>query len=161
VKEIKLHSGHITVVDDEDYDWLTQNFSFHLGGGGYVRTCKLINGLKTSIALHNIIIGHYQEIPKDKEVDHIDHNPLNNCKSNLNVVTHRENCQNRARKRNPICPKCKERKKYKFGSYCLPCHLEYMKERRKNNPEIRAKETQYKRDYRKRLKEGTVLKKDE
>ena len=39
-------------------------------------------------------------------------------------------------------------------------YLEYLKERRKK-PEIRAKETQYKRDYRKRLKEGLVLKRDE
>lgn len=55
------------------------------------------------------------------------------------------------RERKKICPKCKKNLKYGMCSYCLPCHLAYMKERRKNNPELKRQATEYKREYR-RLK---------
>lgn len=55
------------------------------------------------------------------------------------------------RERKPICPKCKERKKHNSGPYCLECMAEYMRERRKDNPELKKQATEYKREYR-RLK---------
>ena len=160
MKEIDLGKGYKAKVDDEDYDWLMENYSFHFNSMGYARTTKIINGDKTSLAMHRIILERYEPIPEGLETDHIDGDKLNNQRSNLRLVTHQINCQNRRVRRNPICPKCGIRKKYKSGSYCLPCHLEYMKERRKN-PEIRKKETEYKRAYRQRLKDGTVLRRDE
>ncbi|MHB8483701.1 MAG: hypothetical protein ACYDBV_13390 [Nitrospiria bacterium] len=46
-----------------------------------------------------------------------------------------------------LCPKCgKERG---FQSYCKECQNEYQRSRRKL-PEIRARETAYRREYRKR-----------
>ena len=56
-----------------------------------------------------------------------------------------------------ICPRCKERERYKENSYCLPCTNEYMKERRKD-PELRKKATEYKREYRLRLKSAKTEK---
>ena len=61
---------------------------------------------------------------------------------------------NNAERRIKICPKCKERDRYKENSYCLPCTNEYMKERRKD-PGLRKKATEYKRLYRERKKNGT------
>lgn len=167
MKEINLTKGLVTVVDDEDYEYLTSNFGKFCAadnhGKDYAKTTKVINGELRVLFVHRLVLERMLDRPIDegKETDHIDNNPLNNLRRNLREVTHQENLQNRARKRNPICPKCKEREKYGWYAYCLPCFNEYQKERRKGNPEIRAKETQYKRDYRKRLKEGTVLKRDE
>ncbi len=45
--------------------------------------------------LHRILwVYHYGFIPKDKQIDHIDHNGLNNRLSNLRIVTHQENGKN-------------------------------------------------------------------
>jgi len=164
MKEIKLTKGMVAVVDDEDYEYLTENYGSFCAaenhGKYYARTTMLTDDKKIVLFLHRIILERVlgRPIAEGKETDHIDQNPLNNRRNNLREVSHQENCQNRARKRNPICPRCKERPKYGWYAYCLPCFNEYQKERRKNNPEIRKKETIYKREYRKRLKEGLVLK---
>lgn len=43
-----------------------------------------------NILLHRIIT----QCPEDKEVDHINHNPLDNRRSNLKICSHKENMQN-------------------------------------------------------------------
>jgi predicted amidophosphoribosyltransferase len=56
-----------------------------------------------------------------------------------------------------ICPKCgKERQMWQ--SYCKECYNKYHRERRKANPEIKKKNTEYMREYRKRLKEPSTAK---
>lgn len=165
MKEIELTKGVTTVVDDEDYEYLTQNFgefcAVNNHGQYYAKTTKVIDGSLRHLFVHRIILERMLGRPIEGETDHIDRNPLNNLRNNLREVTHQENMQNRARKRNPICPKCGKNEKYGWYAYCLPCFNEYQKERRKNNPEIRKRETQYKRDYRQRLKDGLVLKRGE
>jgi hypothetical protein len=52
--------------------------------GGYARTGK------QGLGMHRFILRP----PGDKEVDHIDHNRLNNQRSNLRVCTHQVNTQN-------------------------------------------------------------------
>ena len=64
---------------------------------------------------------------------------------------------NNAEREVKICPKCKERERYKENSYCLPCTNEYMKERRKD-PELKKKATEYKREYRLRKKSAKTEK---
>ena len=51
-----------------------------------------------------------------------------------------------------LCPKCgKERQKWQ--SYCKEHYNEYQKQRRKADPGAKKKNTEYMREYRKRLKE--------
>lgn len=48
------------------------------------------------IGLHRILM----KPPAGMMVDHIDGNPLNNCRSNLRVCTHTENTRNQKKRRN-------------------------------------------------------------
>ena len=55
-------------------------------------------------------------------------------------------------RKEPPCPKCGDEKE-RINSYCPECTRAYWKQRRKN-PEVRKKETEYMREYRKQKKEG-------
>ena len=157
MKEIELTKGYKTQVDDDDYTYLTTHFKkFQYSENHkscYAKTTKVIGGKLRHLMVHTIIMNRHQTVPPGYEIDHIDHNPLNNQRKNLRIVTHQENCENRRIKRNPYCSKCKTNFKYKWYSYCLPCYLEYMRERRKNNPELKKQATEYKREYRRKKKE--------
>ena len=50
-----------------------------------------------------------------------------------------------------LCPKCKERERDYSLPYCKSCFAIYQKERRKN-PEIKLRESIYKKEYRLRKK---------
>jgi hypothetical protein len=115
MKKIKIKSDKYpniyTLVDDEDYDYLNQ-WTWNVSKGKldtlYVVRIKCGKTRKDqkTISMHRTIMN----FPKDKVVDHIDHNALNNQKSNLRICTQTQNKRN-SRKRN----KCKS--SYK-GVYC-------------------------------------------
>jgi len=98
MKEIKLTEGYVTLVDDEDYDFLMQwewqmrknkrNF--------YAKRGFWKNGKMWEWSIHRLIMGN----PPGMEIDHIDGNGLNNQKSNLRVATFHENRMNRKRNKN-------------------------------------------------------------
>lgn len=97
MKEIKLTQGEVALVDDEDYEYLNQ-FKWHLNRCNKnriiyaVRKGKQINKIRRSpICMHRIIMNTL----KGMEVDHIDHNGLNNQKSNLRNCTHSQNGMNK------------------------------------------------------------------
>jgi hypothetical protein len=95
MKEIKLTQGKVAFVDDEDFDYLNQwrwQFVFN-GYTWYAHRSEYTNGKKT-IRMHRLIMN----APKGVFIDHIDHNGLNNQKSNLRVCTRSENSQNRLNK---------------------------------------------------------------
>jgi hypothetical protein len=61
--------------------------------GGYaVRGIREVDGTVTTVRLHRYLTN----APDELDVDHIDNNPLNNCKENLRLATASENMQNRA-----------------------------------------------------------------
>lgn len=80
------------MVDDEDFEKLNQ-YKWHAAKDGdrfYAkRSTQRPN--QATIRMHREIMG----TPKDMKTDHIDGNGLNNCKSNLRIVTNRQNAQNR------------------------------------------------------------------
>jgi primase-polymerase (primpol)-like protein len=93
MKEIPLTKGYYATVDDEDYSRLNA-FKWHVYQRGTtiyaLRTIKAING-RTTEYMHRVILG----VPVGMDTDHIDGNGLNNQKSNIRIVTTRENAQNR------------------------------------------------------------------
>lgn len=85
--EIRLRSGQIAVVDDDDFPRVAR-FPWHLKNKQYaVRTVG-----RHKVYLHHEILG---QPPSGLEVDHVDGNGLNNQRRNLRFCTRRQNTQNR------------------------------------------------------------------
>jgi len=93
MKQIPLKNQYniFALVDDEDYNHVMRYKSWRLQiHGGHA-----VTGIR-SIKIHWLLL----ECPDGMEIDHIDHNPLNNQKSNLRVCLRSENCANRRRQTN-------------------------------------------------------------
>ena len=104
MQHIPLTQGQFAMVDDDDYDYLTTlKWAAHK-----VRWRKTVYGYRAvyscccpfskkycAIYMHRLIM----RCPKDKVVDHIDHNQLNNRKSNLRICTQAENVANTTSRR--------------------------------------------------------------
>ena len=88
VAKFTTSSGVDFFVDSEDAEMVSQ-YRWHVGKG-YVNT--RING--KLVKLHRLIMNLLDSEDKTLVVDHADRNPLNNCKCNLRVCTHKENNRN-------------------------------------------------------------------
>lgn len=98
-REIALNTGATVLVDDEDHDWLNQwRWQAH-SRGCYAMRCKKRGGRET-IYMHRVILEHHGAMLGDFEVDHINHNGLDNRKANLRLCTRAENERNQVRRRN-------------------------------------------------------------
>ena len=93
---IPLTQGKYAIVDTEDYDWLMQWRWFAVKNGRTYyagRNTYLVQtgGLKrTRIHMHRVIM----QTPLGSEIDHCNHNGLDNRKCNMRICTHAENLQN-------------------------------------------------------------------
>lgn len=109
-------------VDLEDIEKI-ETKKWSLWAHNYVRS--------ENTSLHRFIL----DAPSDLQVDHIDHNPLNNCKSNLRLCTRGENQQYKLMQSNntsghPGITWSKEKKKW-VVRICLnghQYHIGYYKE---------------------------------
>lgn len=89
MKEIPLTRGLTTLIDDEDFDWLSQwNWHAHPTAGGNFYARKKRDG---RVFLHNLLIT----APDGLRVDHRNANGLDNRRSNLRLATRQENGRNR------------------------------------------------------------------
>jgi hypothetical protein len=88
-KRIELSFGKWAIIDAEDYDRLSMyNWcAVRMGQNWYAKTLKR-DGM--SLAMHRLITN----APKYLVVDHMDHNGLNNRKSNLRLCTPAQNQYN-------------------------------------------------------------------
>lgn len=125
MKEIQLTHGFVTLVDDEDFEILKWfKWGVHKSRNTYyARTFKKNPNRKLkqkTIIMHRLIMNP----PNDMQIDHINHNGLDNRKENLRIVTHRENHLNRIK--NAILP----------GAFKTPCN-NYCSKIRINGKQIR------------------------
>lgn len=100
MREIKLSQfgknkgKYVALVDDEDFDSVNQYkwSATKLGNNFYAMRGQWVDGKYTTKYMHSMILD-------GKEIDHIDHNGLNNQKSNLRLCTRSENSMNKTKRR--------------------------------------------------------------
>lgn len=91
--EVPLTKGKVALIDDEDA-WITQwkwHYSNHRGGRA--QRCIRTDGNKKIIYMHRVILN----APDDLQVDHINHDRLDNRKANLRLCTNSQNNMNRTK----------------------------------------------------------------
>jgi len=104
VKKIPLTQGKFALVDDEDYEWLSQWKwrALLIRGKPYaVRNlssaeAKAAGKLRGSVYMHRAVVGN----PDESYVDHINGCSLENSKANLRVCSNAENLRNRGKNKN-------------------------------------------------------------
>lgn len=89
---LNLTKGKVAIVDDADFEWLSQ-WKWTYNPIGYAYRRKLIGDKKTCIYLHRFIL----DAPKDKDVDHINGDPLDNRRNNIRLCTTGQNLANRGK----------------------------------------------------------------
>jgi hypothetical protein len=87
---IRLASGEVTLLDEDDYERL-KGYRYRKVSGGYAMRTIYAGGKETGRLLHRDIL----DVPEGMEVDHKDGDPLNNTKANLRVCTRSQNHANR------------------------------------------------------------------
>jgi hypothetical protein len=93
MKPISLTHGQVTIVDDDDFERLNlvKWFACKRGNVFYAeRNIRNDKGKRQTSGMHRHII----DCPHGFQIDHIDGDGLNNRKSNLRIVTQRQNLQN-------------------------------------------------------------------
>jgi hypothetical protein len=99
MKEIPLTQGKVALVDDEDYEWLSQWKWLYVRStndlGYAARSQWLGNGKYKTIFMHRAILG----AQKGHKVDHWDVNGLNNQRHNLRLATDSQNTCNQRKHR--------------------------------------------------------------
>jgi len=81
------------LVDDEDREKLEAMGKWYIGNHGYCIRDKKNKNIRNLYLMHRIIIN----CPDGMDVDHINHNRLDNRKSNLRIVTRQQNHFNRSK----------------------------------------------------------------
>ena len=99
--KIELTQNQVTLVNNVDYKYLNQ-FKWYAGWDGKcfraMRSLPRVNSKQKTIRMHTVIA---QRMGIDsKRIDHIDHNPLNNQRSNLRAATVSQNGHNHGPNKN-------------------------------------------------------------
>ena len=94
MKWIKLNKGRVAIVDDDQYDELNKYKWFATGDGYAARRITKDNGKEGSVRMHRQITNQWN-YNGEIVVDHINRDKCDNRKSNLRLVTHAENAENR------------------------------------------------------------------
>lgn len=91
MKKIPLTQGQFAIVDDADFEWLSQ-WKWHYSiGYAYSKELKELGG--KTLLMHRLIMN----TPKGMDVDHKDLDTLNNQRSNLRNCSRSENMANQVR----------------------------------------------------------------
>jgi len=93
-KEILLTQGKVAIVDDEDYELVSQwTWSANHSKKRWYAIRKQLPR-----HMHTLIMGS----PKGLDVDHKDRNGLNNVRSNLRLATRSQNMMNHGKQSNNV-----------------------------------------------------------
>lgn len=90
MREVPVHPGIVALIDDADYERLSQ-YSWYVSAKGYALSTKRVSGTKTHLRMHRLVLA----VPPGMQVDHINGMRLDNRRCNLRVATHAQNLQNR------------------------------------------------------------------
>lgn len=85
------------IVDFADADWVNQ-WRWHLGTDGYAYRTDCSTGRNKTILLHRALLG--LTTGDGMEGDHLDFDTLNNCRSNLRILTRTQHLQHVRGRRN-------------------------------------------------------------
>lgn len=98
MKKIKLTQGQVAIVDDNDYEWLSQwKWYAHKRSENiyYAARRETRNGKRAMVAMHREII----KTPEGMHTDHMNGNGLDNRRQNLRICTNRENRWNQRKQK--------------------------------------------------------------
>lgn len=87
----------MVLVDEEDYEWMSMlTFQGHKRGRTvYAKATFVIDGKRTKVAMHRLIMEWYMGPLGDQEIDHWNGHGWDNRKENLRVVDRCANTRNR------------------------------------------------------------------
>ncbi len=95
--KIKLSKGYFAIVDDEDLEILF-HYYWHVSGKRNLYARTSLPRINTTILMHRLISRlHYTD---KRNIDHINHNSLDNRKKNLRIATCSQNSANRRPEKN-------------------------------------------------------------
>jgi hypothetical protein len=96
MKEIPLTRGMVALVDDEDYELVSQYKWAAATSYGitYARSHTYDGYRRSTVPMHRVIMNP----APDMHIDHINHNGLDNRRENLRICTNSQNGHNHRRK---------------------------------------------------------------
>jgi len=89
IKELYI-SNNIVLIDEADYELVSQ-YTWHLSDMGYAVWRGVKDGRKQTIRMHRLIT----DCPAGKIIDHLNHDTLDNRRSNLRICTQSDNMRNK------------------------------------------------------------------
>lgn len=100
MKEIPLTQGKVALIDDEDFELVSQyTWCAHKGRISYYALTNIrINKRNVTLPMHRLILGLKYGDPR--QVDHQNHDTLNNQKHNIRICNHSQNQANRIAQKN-------------------------------------------------------------
>jgi hypothetical protein len=150
---VPLTHGQVAIIDASDAHVLA-GFKWHAKPDGCGKFYAYAWVGQSSVNMHRLIT----QCPKGLEVDHINHDTLDNRRSNLRVCTHKQNMENGRFALATHCPRghaydADNTYRDSRGRRCKQCNADRQaKLRASESGDARAKRVQYLREYHQRRK---------